>query len=499
MSRYAAALLVVGLALTGCAGHDKAGHDKAGGTPATGTMTIKVAMRDASPRLISAYADAVARNSEAPTRIEPRTDWRSQEPDSEALTIADVRRGRLDFGLVSARALDKLGVESFAPMLAPFAIDSLEIERRVLASDLADRALATLDRLGVVGVAVLPGDLRHPLGLTRPLVRPEDFDGAFIGVRASALAKRTFEQLGATVEFSAGDDFAAFDGIESDLRSIEGERADEGAASLAPDLSLWPRVQVVVANRQAWERLSAARRAVLREAGHAALPTAIADLRAEDADAHDLLCRRGRVSLARTTAADVDALRRALAPVSRGLNRAAVAEIARLRSAAAEPPLHPPCRPPARAKPGRATPIDGVWSFDSDEADARAAHIAEKDLTPENWGHHVLAFSRGRFAITQEDREACTWVYGTYRVRGHRVTWDVIDGGGHGPENATNRPGEHFDYDWSRFKDTLRLVGVPGAVWAPNFNVKPWRRIGADPRTAPFSRRCPPPPGGLHF
>jgi TRAP-type C4-dicarboxylate transport system substrate-binding protein len=494
MVRCAAVVLVAGLALAACGG-----HDKAGGTPATGTVTIEVAMRDGSPRLITAYADAVARVAEAPTRIEPRTHWHAEELDSEARTIADVRGGRLDFALVSARALDTLGVQSFAPMLAPFAIDSLETERRVLASGLADRALASVEQIGVVGVAVLPGDLRHPLGLTRPLLRRSDFDGAFIGVRASTLAKRTFEQLGATVAFSSGDDFAGFDGIESDLPMLEGVRADEGAVSLAADLSLWPRVLVLVANRQAWERLSAARRDALREAGRAALPDAIADLRASDADAYDILCRRGRVAFPRATAADVDALRRAVAPVTRDLDRAAVAEIARLRAAAGEPPVHPPCRPPAREKPGPATPIDGVWSFDSDEADARAAHLADQDLTPENWGHHVLAFARGRFAITQEDREACTWVYGTYRVRGHRVTWDVIDGGGHGPQNATNRPGEHFDYDWSRFKDTLRLTSVPRAVSAPNFIVKPWRRIGNDPRKAPLSRRCPPPPRGLQF
>jgi TRAP-type C4-dicarboxylate transport system substrate-binding protein len=492
--RCAVAVLVAGFALVGCGG-----HDKAGGTPATGTETIEVAMRDSSPRLISPYADAVARMDEAHIRIEARTNWRSQEPDSEARTIADVRGGRLQFALVSARALDTLGVQSFAPMLAPFAIDSLETERRVLASDLADRALAGLAQIGVVGVAVLPGDLRHPLGLTRPLLRPDDFDGAFIGVRASALAKRTFEQLGATVAFSSGDDFTGFDGIESDLRSLVGVRADEGAVSLAADLALWPRVLVLVANQEAWERLSPVRRDALREAAPAALPEAMAALRADDADAYDVLCRRGRVSFAGTMPADVDALRRAVAPVTRDLDGVAVAGIARLRAAAGAPPRHPPCRPTDRAQPGPATPVDGVWTFDSDEADARAAHVPDADLTPENWGHHVLAFSHGRFAITQEDREACTWVYGTYRVRGQRVTWDVTDGGGHGPQNAVNQPGEHFDYHWSRFKDTLQLTSVQGAVSAPNFLAKPWRRLGDDPRSAPFSRRCPPPPTGLQF
>jgi TRAP-type C4-dicarboxylate transport system substrate-binding protein len=486
--------VVAGLALAGCGG-----HDKAGGTPATGTVTIEVAMRDSSPRLITSYADAIARSSGAPTHIEPRTLWHAQEPDAEQQTIADVRRGRIAFALVSARALDTLGVQSFAPMLAPFAIDSLEAERRVLASGLADRGLAGIARTGVVGVAVLPGDIRHPLGRTRPLVRPEDFHGAFIGVRASALSKETFEQLGAATSYSSGDDFSSFDGIESDLRSIDGVRADEGAASLAADLALWPRVMVLVANRQAWERLSDTRRDALRAAGRAALPAAIAFLRADDADAYDVLCRRGRVPFVRTTPADVAALRRAVAPVSQGLDRAAVAEIARLRGAAGAPPRHPACHPPARTQPGPATPLDGVWTFDSDEADARAAHVAEADLTAENWGRHVLAFSHGRFAITQEDRAACTWVYGTYRVRGHRVTWEITDGGGHGPQNASNRPGEHFDYTWSRFKDTLRLAGVPGAVWAPNFIAKPWRRIGDDPRAAPLSRHCPPPPVGLQF
>jgi hypothetical protein len=46
-----------------------------------------------------------------------------------------------------------------------------------------------------------------------------------------------------------------------------------------------------------------------------------------------------------------------------------------------------------------------VWTFDSDAQDLRATHTTEDiDLTPENWGHHVIAFSRGQFAITQRIR-----------------------------------------------------------------------------------------------
>ena len=489
MFRCPAAFLVACTALAACGG-----HDKAGGTLATRTQTIEVAMRDGSPRLLTAYAAAVTRIARAPTRVKPRTHWRSQEPNPEARTIADVRSGRLEFALVSARALDTVGVDAFAPMLAPLAVDSLETQLRVLESGLADRALLAIGRLGVVGVAALPGDLRHPLGITRPLLRPEDFAGAFIGVRASALAKRTFQQLGATVAYTVGDDFSGYDGIETDFVSAGSVRADLGAASLSADLTLWPRMLVLVANPDAWERLDPLRRDALRAAGRAALPAAIAMLRADDAEIYGVLCRRGEVSFARTTPADADALRRALAPVTRGLDPKDMDEIARLREAAGRSPGHPPCRPGLRARSAQPTPVDGVWTFDSEADD-----VPESQRTPENWGHHVIAFSRGRFAITQEDRQACTWVYGTYRVRGQRVTWDVTDGGGHGPQEAFNSPGEHFDYDWSRFKDTLRLASVPGAISPANFNARPWRWIGDDPHKAPFSRGCPPPPTGLQF
>jgi TRAP-type C4-dicarboxylate transport system substrate-binding protein len=494
--RSLAFLVLAGLALAGCGG-----RDKAGGTPASGTVTIEVAMRDGSPRLLTAYAEAVARIAKVPTEVESRIDWRSQDLNPEAATIADVREGRLDFALVSARALDTLGVRSFAPMLAPLAIDSLEAQRNVLESDVPERALAELAQLDVVGVAALPGDLRHLLGITRPLLRPEDLAGALIGVRASELAKRTFEQLGATATYAIGDNLSGFDGVEIDLVAMNNIRADVGAASLTADLTLWPRMLVLVANRDAWEQLDPARRAALRAGAHAALPAAIAKLRADDDESYDVVCRRGRISFARATPADAEALREALGPVVRGLDEQAVEEISRLRAAAGPPPMHPPCRPPRRSGDATRPPtaVDGVWTFDSDADDLRAADAPEDGITPENYGHHVLAFARGRFAITQEDREACTWVYGTYRVRGQRVTWNVVDGGGHGPQNAVNKPGEQFEYDWSRFRDTLRLAAVPGAVSAYNFNVKPWRRIGEDPRDAPFSRRCPPPPAGLQF
>ena len=180
MLRVLVLCLVTGLALAACGGHDKAGGDAAGGG-----ATIK----DRDARRLAAHARGVRRRASqrlagAGTRVTVRTGYRSQDGDPEGATIADVRSGKVPFALIYARAFDDLGVDAFAPMLAPLAIDSLATQQRVIAAGIADRALPALGKLGVVGVAVVPGTLRHPLGLTRPLLRPADFDGAYIGVRA---------------------------------------------------------------------------------------------------------------------------------------------------------------------------------------------------------------------------------------------------------------------------------------------------------------------------
>ena len=296
MLRVLVCVVTTGLVLAACGGHDKAGGDAAGGGE-----TIRIALRDGSPSTLEAYIAAVERLAGAGTRVTLRTGYRSQDGDPEGATLADVRSGKVPFALIYARVFDDLGVDAFAPLLAPLAIDSLATQQRVIAAGIADRALPALGRLGVVGVAVVPGTLRHPLGLTRPLLRPADFDGAYIGVRRSALAKRAFESLGATVGWAVGDRPLGFDGIETDLGGIESGRLDVGAASLTADVTLWPRLGVVVANPEAWKALSERRRKAMREAGRASLSAAIATLQRDEDESYGVLCRRGATSFTRAT------------------------------------------------------------------------------------------------------------------------------------------------------------------------------------------------------
>ena len=495
MLRVLVCVVTIGLALAACGGHDKAGGEAAGGGE-----TIRIALRDTSPSTLEAYIAAVEQLAGAGTRVTVRTGYRSQDEDPEGVTLAEVRSGKVPFALIYARVFDDIGVDAFAPLLAPLAIDSLATQQRVIAAGIADRALPALGELGVVGVAVVPGTLRHPLGLTQPLLRPADFRGAFIGVRRSALAKRALESLGATVGWEVGDRPAAFDGIEVDLGGIESGRLDVGAASITADVTLWPRLGVVVANPKAWKALGERRRKAMREAGRASLSAAIGTPAA----------RRGRV------------LRRALSPrrdvvhAHDGRRRRSAARGLRAGHRRARPGRDEADRGPARRGRARAQPpaVPPGGARPAGQGDTRSTapgssgargrpaprgRVTPAGLTPENWGHYVFAFSRGRWIMTQEAPGACTWAYGTFSVRGHHMTWDVTDGGGYGPQNANNRPGEHFDYSWSRFRDTLQLSPVRGKISPKNFSALAWRRLGDDARKAPISRRCPPPPAGLQL
>jgi hypothetical protein len=210
------------------------------------------------------------------------------------------------------------------------------------------------------------------------------------------------------------------------------------------------------------------------------------------------LCRKGHTVFDAATPQQLQALHRAVEPVYADLERdagtrALIEAIEQLKKQLGEPPTEiAACTPVSGATPdGEATEIDGVWTMDTDRSDAAPEYLDE------NWGHWVYVFDRGRFAITQENATSCTWGYGTYAVNGTRTSWTFKDGGGIAPNNAMNKPGEHFVFDFSAYRDTLTLSPVEGEISPLNFRDEPWRRVSETASSKHLSTRCPPPQGAL--
>jgi TRAP-type transport system periplasmic protein len=491
-------VLLVAWLLAGCAG---SGANKAGGKPGRKVVVLTLANPLGGSLELDAFVGEVNRLSGGGIRIDVKSGWRSGQVAFENGLIGDVRGGKADLGVAGSRAWDSVGVTSLRALNAPLLIDSYALQELVLRSPLIPQMLKGLAPLGLVGVGVLPGPLRHPFGVGRPLLGPSDYSGLKLGVQQSRVGSATFRALGATPAwFAAGASIAGCGGVEQNMSNIQEYQYDRVGKYLTANVVLWPRPLVVFATRSALAKLTPTQQRILRQAVIDADPAetrfVVDNERADTAS----LCRSHRLRFPTASGPDLVGLRRAVQPVYNQLERSALTrqQIAQIESMrrALSPESSPSC---AQATPlaAKAGPLDGVYRFTSTIGDLRAAGAVAGDLVPENFGAWTIALKAGRFALAQDDPQACTWAYGTLKVNGDKVELSVTDGGGISPNGALDRPGELYTYNWSLYRDELTLRPVAGAVSPPPTRAKPWRRVSTTASMRVFNKRCPPPANAL--
>ena len=491
----AAAALTGAASIAGCLSSDS---DRVGGERPVASRVLTMLDPFSSGQEVAAFKDEVARLSHGALRIRV-IDGFGHSPDFEASTIREMRRGRADLAFAGSRAWDEFGADSLRALHAPLLIDSYELQESVLESELVGPLLEELQPLGLVGIGILPGPIRRPLGAAHRLAAPRDFRGLTIGTQQSRVADATMRVLGARPRRlpASAPGLAGLDGVERPVGALDSDGLDAASSHLMANVNLWPRPLVVFANGPSYRRLTSDQRQILRTAAANVVSKKLADEMNFEAESTGNLCRERRTTLDLATSAELRALRRAVEPVYRELRRdpatrAAIGSIERLKDELGEPPTElPECEPAAEAPTSDASEIDGVWRMDTDPS------AAGSEASPENWGRWIYVFDRGRFAITQENRDACTWGYGTFGVDGNRMSWTFTDGGGIAPSGAENRPGEFFVFDFSAYRDTLTVTPVEGEISPNNFRDKPWRRLSDTPSPRYLSKRCPPPPAAL--
>jgi C4-dicarboxylate-binding protein DctP len=413
---------------------------------------------------VAQYAAAVQRLSGGSIRLVPKENWRSGDPDPARGTIADVRTGRIDLAKVDVRSYERLGVLGFDAVIAPFLVDRLTLEEKLLASRLPRRMLATLTRLGVDGIAMLPGPLEHPFGLERRLLSLSGYRGAVIGTTPTPLARLSLGALHAVPRAYRPADLPPwrYTGAELDLVSLaEGGRYPVyGKSSVTANVAFWPAAATIIGNREVLERLAAGDRRILVHAARESLGAAVAQLQAEDRSAVQTVCRRDRVAFVQASPADVSALRAAVRPVYARLERDPLTRSllerieAMKRHAPPDPQLR--CATPPQAD-GAPTPLDGTWEMSASRARAGAVDA----------GNYRMVLRRGRVSTSFTSPDSSGWRgNGSFRVRGERILFQYGDG-------------SSAAYTWNVFRDTLTLRTVPGVAEAPNPTFAPWHRVGS--------------------
>src|SRR4051794_24909772 len=228
----------IALVLAGCGG---GGSDKAGGAQKPKPTVLTMANGNGLTGELEPFAAAVRRLSGGTLRIEFKNDWRKRTPGYETGVIGDVKAGKADLAWAGSRAFDSVGVAAFDALHAPLLIDSYALERRALQSPLVREMLGGLKPLGVVGLGILPGPLRKPLGVSR-LVRPADYAGKTLALQRSRVAEETLGALGAHgAEIASGGAIDGSDGVEQQVESIEGNDYDAHDKYLTTNVNLWPR------------------------------------------------------------------------------------------------------------------------------------------------------------------------------------------------------------------------------------------------------------------
>jgi TRAP-type C4-dicarboxylate transport system substrate-binding protein len=478
--------------------------DRSGGQRAADPVTLRgVNVQDGLET--PPYVEAVHRLSEGSIRFRVQDKWHLDDLSAEQDAIRMVSDGHADVAFVPARAFGGLGYHSFDALIAPFVVNSYAAQREVLVGAIGRDMLASASLDGITALAILPGPLRRPVGITTTLLGPDDYRGKLIGISPSPVAARFFAELGA---HTAGSPFqrrpiTSYDGIEQQVSSVQGNRYDAVASSITANIALWPRPVVVIAHTRRLHRLSAQQREALVLAGQTSFVQTLSLQRSNESESTAALCRGGTLRLLDATPDQLAALHAAAQPVLTWLERdpqtrayLSRIEAARQRMAVewAEEPT-PTCEGFAPAgdesRPQRRGQLDGTWTMHETAEDVTAQGAPDEDVqAPENSGDWVFVVDRGRFAFTQRNGPACTWGYGTWDVTGDQVEWRFVDGGGIAPTGAANKPGELFDYHWSLYRDTLTLRPVPGAVAPENFFGKPWRRVDTKPDPSRFFTRC---------
>jgi TRAP-type C4-dicarboxylate transport system substrate-binding protein len=449
------------------------GGTKAGGKEQEHPIVLTIANHDFGDRDLAEYIAAVRRLSGGSIRLALRDSWRPQEAGFDRGTLADVGTGKVDLAKIAVRSYDQLGVDDFRALTAPFLVDGLALEQKVLESRLPDEMLPGVRRLGVEGLAMLPGELRRPFGLERRLLGPSDYQGSVIGNTTGPMSALTFRTLGATPRgyLTRGLPPWRYDGAELDLVTLDDDQyAAVGHSSVTTNVAFWPRAFTIVGDLEVLARLTPEQREILRQAGRATLVPAIERLREEDRNEAALLCRRDHLAFVEATPSQLAGLRAAVRPVYAELERnpKTRALITAIRAMKRRSPPRGPALRCSRSlsRQTAATPLDGTWEMTASLAQVIAATHVPSENAQMDVGRYLLVLRRGRVSASVFYSEATSHNTGVFAVRGSTVEFRFPDG-------------DDAIYQWNIYRGALTFRYVPGnEKGAPNPTFGSWWRVG---------------------
>jgi C4-dicarboxylate-binding protein DctP len=265
----AALVAICAIGFTGCGGGATA-PAKSGGQAATVTLRLGTVEGSDAP-----YADAVehfAKSVETMSNGSLHIDivWEAPGPhdaESEKDLATMVSKGDIDLAIVPTRVWDLLDVTTLQALQTPFLVDSFGLVNKIVSSDMAGEMMAGLDAVGVDGLALWPDSMRHPVSFGTPLLNAGDFRGEKLLMPRSEISNQLAAALGfepvnppdGSAAVAAGE----MQGAESSFVYSYGLPV---VGTFTANITFFPKVNTVAANKLAFDKMTPARQDVLRRA-----------------------------------------------------------------------------------------------------------------------------------------------------------------------------------------------------------------------------------------
>ena len=346
-------IVLVGVAAA-AAGFAACGGDNSGSS--TEPVKLRLGYATTPQHPYGAAVDAFKKEVEAASGGKLTIESLPNYTGGDAQLFDDVVGGTIEMGAVSTATWDTKGSNVFQALQAPFLITDYGLAQTVEGGSIGNAMLTNPNgppKFKLVGLGILEGGLRKPLGRTVALTNPAATKGKKIRVAQSKVLAATITALGAKpVALPVGDVFNALqngtvDGVEADLGLIATNKYYEVAKFVTQDVNLWPFPAAVVINKAQWDKLSSDQQAILTAAGKNLNKASIAVLTDPNppVDVTDELCKAG-LTFALASRADEAALAKAAEPVMAKLNADSevagyIKQIQDAKTAAGPPPAAP--------------------------------------------------------------------------------------------------------------------------------------------------------------
>lgn len=194
---------------------------------------------------------------------------------NETDTLEITSFGGIDFNRVNFAPLNSIEPMTL-PFSLPFVFDSVDHMRRVVDSEVGDEVLASMEKHGLIGLAIYDSGARNFYNARRPIVTPADMQGLKMRVPASDLYVAMVNALGANaVPIPFGEIYQSLaqgviDGAENNWPTFVGERHYEVATCLSLTGHLLTP-EAFVMSKIGWDKLAPPDQALVREAAKASV------------------------------------------------------------------------------------------------------------------------------------------------------------------------------------------------------------------------------------